>query len=289
MLTPPRTLAAGAVLLLALAGCGKQQADETDDTADTTGSAQTGPQGSTQLSGPPGASGEVADVSGRTMQVQNPTVGQVAVTWTASTTFTQQVDASLADVSVGDCVMVTSSAAASSSSSPSTTPSTAEPIAADQVRITPAVAGECTGGRGTDGPGQLMTSAPQGMPTDLPSDLPSNAGAPMQLSPGAFGKVTAVSPSGFTVASVQPPAPGSSDPSTTATTTAVSVTVSDDTAYTRTAKATSAAVHVGVCVEARGTEDSMGAIKAASVAVSPKVDGQCGSFGLGGPIARQGA
>jgi len=279
MLTPPRPLAAGAVLLLALAACGKEQAD---DTADTTGSTQTGPQGSTQLSGPPGASGEVADVSGRTMQVQNPTVGQVAVTWTASTTFTQQVDASLADVSVGDCVMVTSSSAAASSS-----PSAAEPIAADQVRITPAVAGECTGGRGSGAPGQLMTSAPQGMPTDLPSDLPSDG--PMQLSGGAIGLVTAVSPSGFTVASVQPPAPGSSDPSTTATTTAVSVTVSDDTAYTRTAKATSSAVHVGVCVAARGTEDSMGAIKAASVAVSPKVDGQCGSFGLGGPIVRQGA
>jgi hypothetical protein len=276
MVTPPRTLAASAVLLLALAGCGKQQADDTAATADTT---RTGPQGSTQLSGPPGASGEVADVSGRTMQVQNPTVGQVAVTWTAGTTFTRQIDASLADVSVGDCVMVTSSSS----------PSTAEPIAADQVRITSAVAGECTGGRGSGAPGQLMTSAPQGMPTDLPSDLPSNAGAPMQLSGGAIGKVTAVSPSGFTVASVQPAAPGTSDETATTTTTAVSVTVSDDTAYTRTAKATSAAVHVGACVDARGTEDSMGAIKAASVAVSPKVDGQCGSFGPGGPMARQGA
>jgi hypothetical protein len=270
-------LAAGTLLLLTLAACGK---DQVDDTATDTSTAGTGAQGSTSIVGPPGASGEVADVSGRTMQVQNPTSGQVAVTWTAKTTFSQQVDASLKDVSVGDCVLVTSESASTSAST--------DAIAADTVRITPAMDGQCTpaGGRGA-GPGQLMSSgpAPDGMPTGMPSGAPSDAPQRMNGSAGAFGTVTAVSAKGFTVDSVRPPAQGSTDSATAS----VRVTVTGDTSYTTTARATSSAVKVGVCVDARGDEDSTGAVTADTVSISPKVDGQCGSFGLGGPVFQQGA
>jgi len=276
----PIAAAAGVVLLLALSGCGKDPATATDGATATDPALTGAPQGSTDFAGPPGASGEVADVTGRTMQVQNPVTGQVAVTWTAKTTFTQQVAASLDDVSVGDCVMVTSTGEASDSSDSSM-------ISADTVRITPAVDGECAAaadrGAGPGGPGQLMTSgpAPEGMPTDLPSDLEQRIEGPA----GANGLVTAVSASGFTVASVRPTAPGSTESATTP----VAVTVADDTSYTTTAKATSAAVKVGVCVDARGDEDSTGAVTADTIAVSPKVDGQCGSFGLGGPAIQQAA
>ena len=46
--------------------------------------------------GGPGGSGKVAAVSGSTAQVQGQG-GQVAVTWTAKTTFTQQVSAKASD------------------------------------------------------------------------------------------------------------------------------------------------------------------------------------------------
>jgi hypothetical protein len=53
----------------------------------------------------PGANGKVAAVTDSTAQVQGMD-GQVAVTWTGSTTFTKDVSATLADVEVGDCVLV---------------------------------------------------------------------------------------------------------------------------------------------------------------------------------------
>ena len=268
------------VLLASLASCGDDPAETATDSQYAAAGAQGDSQGGSVTTGPPGASGVVADVSGRTMQVQNPAVGQVAVTWTAKTTFTEQIDASLADVAVGDCVMVTSAADPSSDSDFA--------VSADQVRITAAVDGECTpgGGRGPGGPGQLMTSAPEGAPTDLPSDVPTDGMVRVEGSAGAFGQVTAVSQTGFTVDSVRPAAPGSPDSSTT---TSVKVTVTGDTSYTTTAKATSDAVRVGVCVDAQGSEDSTGAVTADTIAVTPKVDGQCGSFGFGGPVVRKAA
>lgn len=259
-----------AVLGLALTGCGNEpEADAASASADTS----TAPQGM-DLAGPPGASGEVAEISGRTLQVQNAMTGQVAVTWTGKTTFTREVSAGLADVSVGDCVMVTPT----ESSSASTT------VAADRVRITTPVDGECApaGDRGPGGmPDGMMTSGPA--PTDLPTDLPSDAPGGFRSMAGAFGKVTAVSASGFTVESVQPTAPGSTESASSA----VTVTVTGDTSYTTTAKATGQALKVGVCVDARGDEDSTGAVTATSIAISPKVDGQCGSFGFGGPVVRK--
>ena len=260
-----------AVLGLTLTGCGKEsEADAASGQPDS----YAVPDGTTEFTGPPGSSGEVAEVSGRTLQVQNAMTGQVAVTWTAKTTFTQEVSASLADVSVGDCVMVTPT----DSSSASTT------VAADRVRITTAVDGECTPA-GDRGPGGMMTSgpAPADLPTDMPTDMPTDGQGRFQSMAGAFGKVTAVSASGFTVESVQPTAPGSTESATSA----VTVTVSSDTSYTSTAKATGQALKVGVCVDARGDEDSTGAVTATSIAISPKVDGQCGSFGFGGPVVRK--
>ena len=89
---------------------------------------------------------------------------------------------------------------------------------------------------------------------------------------GAFGQVTAVSGSGFTVKSVRP---GSSSTST------VSVTTNGATTWTREAAAAASDVKVGRCVVSRGRTDSTGAITAMSIAISQPVNGQC-SQGFGG-------
>jgi hypothetical protein len=98
---------------LSLAACGGS------DTSSAAGTTQAeGQQSQAQAGGgrSPGGSGEVTDVSGSTAQVKGQD-SQVAVTWTDSTTFTQQVAATAADVAVGSCVTVTSATAADDSSS----------------------------------------------------------------------------------------------------------------------------------------------------------------------------
>jgi hypothetical protein len=220
------------------------------------------------------------------MQVQSRLAGQVAVTWTPKTTFTHQVAASLADVEVGACVMV--------GSDPSgTSDSPATEVAATSVRISDPVDGSCapTAVPGNpDGGPNGNPDGPQGAPSDLSTEMPSEPpsdgasfGGPGRAG-GAFGKVTAVTSDGFTVESALPGAPGapggsSDSPATTET---VSVTVSSVTSFTTTAETTSKVVKVGVCVDARGDADSTGAVTADTVAVSPKVDGECGgTFGAG--------
>jgi hypothetical protein len=246
------------VLLFGVSSCGASTGTAADPSSGTSAAGQPGGVGGPAI---PGASGEVAQVSGRTMQVQSQLAGQVAVTWTSKTTFTQQVSASLSDVATGDCVIV-------GTSSDTTTGS---PVAAATVRITEAVDGSCTPQGGAGRPG----TAPTGRPTDLPSDRPTNfpSGGPGGGGGGTFGEVTAVSKDGFSVGSVVPGA-------SSAETTEVSVSVGADTTFTTTAEATAKAVQVGMCVDARGAADNTGAVTADTVSVSPKVEGQCGvTFG----------
>jgi hypothetical protein len=259
------------VLLFGVASCGNPASPAGDPAGGTSSSAFGQPGGA---GGPstPGASGEVAAVSAKTMQVQSQASGQVAVTWTAKTTFTHQVSASLSDLAVGDCVVVAS--AAGTSDSP------AGEVDADDVRISEAVDGSCAPmAAGGNAPGQPQGD-PSGMPSGMPTDMPTDgmSGGPVRAG-GAFGTVTAVTADGFTVESPSPAAPGeSSDSDTrpTTQTTEVSVSVTDGTTFTTMAETTAKAVKVGVCVDARGDSDSTGAVTAKTVRVSPKVDGQCG-------------
>lgn len=253
--------ACGAVALLAAASaCGSDGQDP------ATASATTGPQTSQQGAGQfPGANGKVAAVDGSTAQVQSQQNGQVAVSWTSSTTFTREVPASLSDVKVGDCVMATPSQDSTDSSDSASTK-----VAAASVRITAATGGTCAagfrGGPGGQGP-SLNGTPPSGAPSRAPSAAPS--GAPRQLrgSFGAFGTVTAVSGSGFTVSSTQP----GSD-----TATEVSVSTSASTTFTTNAQATASDVTVGSCLNAQGPTDDTGAVTATTIALSTAVDGECG-------------
>lgn len=257
-------LAAGsAALLLALSACGSS-----DDTAET--DAQVPATAAGQGAGFPGASGTIAAVSGSTMQVQSQRNGQVAVTWNAKTTFTKQVTAALSDVQVGSCVVATAGGDAGAAADSST-------VAATAVRISETAAdGTCTGGLG----GRRMGGTrPSDAPTDMPSDRPSGGpggGFGGGFGGGAFGTVTAVSGNGFTVEST---APGSSS------TTSVEVTVSSDTTYSATGKATAAAVKTGSCATATGDSDDTGAVTASQVSLSDPVDGQCG-MGMGMGVGR---
>lgn len=241
-------------LAVSLAACGGP-----DEPARNVSATQAAPDRGAGPGARPG-SGKVAAVDGSTAQVQG-SDGQTAVSWTATTTFTQQVDGSLDDVTKGACVLVRGESGDE------------DAVTASAVTISPAVDGEC------QGPGGDRGARPTDLPTDLPSDAPTDApsGAPGRAGGGmAMGTVTAVTDAGFTVEST---APGGGD------TSSVSVSVTDDTTFSTTAEADASAVKVGVCVQADGESDSTGAVAATSIRVSAATGGEC-TTGFGRPGAR---
>lgn len=249
------------VLLLGASACGSS------DDGPANGTTGKGAPQAQQRSGPddrmPGANGKVAAVADSTAQVQGMD-GQVAVTWTGSTTFTKEVAVALGDVQVGDCVFVGSSDQPSSGSTPPTE------VTAATVRITAKSGDSCTAGLRA-GPGRSGGSGAGPQTDGSPPDGATSGGPRPQRRAfgGAAGEVTAVSASGFTVSSVRP----GSD-----TTTPVTVTVDASTTYTTTATGSAADVKVGVCVLANGSTDDTGAVTAQTIAVSQPQDGQCGGF-----------
>ena len=248
------TLSATAlVLAVSLSGCGKEDADQDPASAQSSQQPGSGRPGG----GQPG-SGKVAAVDGSTAQVQGSS-SQTAVTWTSSTSFTQQVAGSLDDVTAGSCVVVSGEGD--------------DTVTATSVRITEAEGDDCSGGLGAPGGDRPdRGDAPQDRPSDAPTDRPSDA--PRGMGGGlAAGRVTAVTDSGFTVASTRP---GSEE------TSSVTVAVSDDTTYTTTEEADAEDVKVGVCVQTRGESDAKGAVTATTIAISPAVDGECVTRGPGG-------
>lgn len=277
-------LAAASVLVLAGCTAGTSQA-----AAPTASDApqQQGGDGP-QRSGPGGgggASGEIASVTGTVLQVRS-TDSQTAVTWTDATTFSATVAGTLADVTVGSCVVAVSTASADDTTGDDTA-GTDAPVEATSIQVTrPTDDGTCAGGFG-GGPG-LGGDRPDGAPTDLPT-MPEGErpdGAPTDLPPGggmrsfgggAVGTVTAVDGSTLTVESTGP-----DDATTTRT-----VTVTDATTYTTTVAADASAVVVGQCASARGEADDSGKVTATSITVSAPTDGEC-SVGMvqrfgGGP------
>lgn len=256
-------VAATTAAILALTACGS------DDSAATGQGSEQGAAGQGNRGGGPGggrgfpgASGEIAAISGTTMQVQNAQSGQVSVTYTDTTTFTQQVTATLADLKVDDCVRVTSEDSGDS-------------VAAAAVSISEPVDGSC----GMRGGGQGMPGGGTALPSRERPARPSGAQSPpgggdRGAFGGASGTVTAVTADGFTIQST---VPGSQDTRT------VTVTVSAGTTWTTNADATAAALKVGRCVTATGESDDTGAVTAATITITDPVDGECaGMFGRRG-------
>ncbi len=253
-----KTLLTLTMLALALVLVGCAASEPTNAAAETASGQEAGADRAGR-----GGSGEVVELAGSTAQVQNQQ-SQVAVTWTVSTTFTQQVDADLAAVTVGACVVVRSEDDADG-----------DDVAATTVQVTEATDGSCARGAGTQ-----ARERPEGGDRTPPADAPDQAAdGAGRGGAGVIGEVTAVSATGFTVAAQQP---GSEDVSD------VTVTVSATTTMSATADATASDVAVGRCITSDGEADETGAITATSIAISDSVDGECAA-GAGGQRPRAAA
>lgn len=265
----PAALLLGVPLLAACGGDDTTVVDATVTAAPQTDAAGGQPGGRTAA---PGVSGVVADVSGSTAQVQG-AAGQVAVTWTGATAFTREVGGSLDDVVVGSCVVATT-----------------EDDVAVSLRVKEASEDGCaaglagSGGPGRGGPGPGDGERPEGMPSDLPSDRPEGErpeGLPGGLGGAVIGEVTALGADTVTVAALDLAA-GVEDGA--ASTTEQVLVVDTATEVVATVSATADDVAEGTCLTARGEADDLGAVTAASVALSEPVDGSCtrGPDGFGG-------
>jgi len=270
--------------VLFVSGCGGSPA--TGGASGTSTTATSGGAGGNAAGGNrgfPGATGLLAQIDGKTLQVQG-TDTQTAVTYSTKTTFTNTVAAKLSDVVVGVCVQARSAQPASGTGgAPPTAPPTAAagPLAAASVEISPAVNGRCTVGGfrmpGAGAPGGSgAPTPPAGMPTSGRTRGPGGGGGFFGL--GASGKVTAVTGAGFTVESSLPVNGTASAPAPTTRT----VQTSAATTYTRTEAANAGALVVGLCVTAMGKADSTGSIAATSMTLRPAEKGSC-SMGFGGP------
>jgi hypothetical protein len=269
----------GAAAVLTLSACGTSGTPTTSQPgspAPSPSAAAAGGSSPRAAARGPAASGLIAAVSGSTLQVQNAQVGQVAVTWTAATKFTQQVTLSLGSIKAGDCV--TASSAAGSL--------TAASFTATAVTVSQAVNGRCFGGFGG---GAFPSAGSSVRPRPRPSGTRSFAPPSGAARTGAFavGSVVSVSGSTIVVASRSfGPGAGASPGASAGTTTNKTVTLTSATKITTVRSSTAAAATVGRCVTAQGKSDSTGAVAATTIAVTDPVSGQCiggfGGFGGGG-------
>ena len=268
-----------AVLFASACGGGTSATAGASGTSSTATSGGPGGGAAGGARGFPGATGLLAQIDGKTLQVQG-TDTQTAVTYSAKTTFTNTVAAKLSDVVVGVCVQARSAQPASGAGGAAPT-AAAGPLAAASVEVSPAVNGRCTVGGfrmpGAGAPGGAGAPAPPaGMPTPDRTRGPGAGGGFFGL--GASGKVTAVNGAGFTVESSLPVNGTASAPAPTTRT----VQTSAATTYTRTEAANANALAVGLCVTALGKADNTGSLAATSMTLRAAQKGSC-STGFGGP------
>src|ERR1035437_1886159 len=143
-------IAAGAALgcaVMFVAACGGGTSATGNAAAAPTTAASGNGAGGAQGGGRafPGATGLLAQIDGKTLQVQG-TDAQTAVTYSAGTTFTDTVTAKLSDVVVGVCVQARSARPAGAGGAmPTAAPrTTTSPIVAATVEISAAVNGKCS-------------------------------------------------------------------------------------------------------------------------------------------------
>lgn len=267
----PRILAIGLVASLTTlaVGCSSGTSQSTPSAATSQQQGEGSPTDQNATGGPggggmPGVNGLIADITDTTMQVQGQS-GQTAVTWSDTTTFTQQAAGTASDVTVGVCVSGMQ----------------VEDGSVTRLSVTQATDGACSMGGGggqpsggrpsempsgaPDGgePSDMPSGAPSGAPSGMPSGSPDGAGAGTMVS----GLVKAVDGTSVTVTRSTP---GSEESAET------TLTVGSDTAITTTTDATAASAVVGACASARGEADGTGAVAATSITISEATDGECG-------------
>jgi len=210
----------------------------------------------------PAASGAIAAITGRTMQVQNPQSGQVAVRWTASTAFSHEVVVSAAKIAVGSCVMATASTGSSASS-----------FTATRLVLSSPTGGTCNGGgafpRNNRPSGAPVGQRPSGFPTNFPSGARPSGFPGGGARSGSFAAGTVTARSGNTV-TVTMPAFGSSAASTKRT-----VLLASSTKVYEQARTTAKSLAVGRCVTAVGKTDASGAVTASRVQITTPTGGTC--------------
>jgi hypothetical protein len=238
--------------------------------AQSSGSAPAGPQAAF-----PGVVGTAAAVSGSSLEVQNPTSGQVTVTFTATTPITDTVTVTSKDVTVGSCVAVVGK--------PSAAGSATGPVTATTVTISDPVKGNCAGGAGFGGGGFGGGGAGGGAtPRPSFSPRPRPTGSRGAFGNGALGgangKVTSVSATGFVV---------QARGRTAGTDISVTVITNSASKYLKTVTAKPSALKVGQCITAVGTANSIGAVAARTIRISqPGPSGCVSGFGGRGGFGR---
>jgi len=282
-------LAGLGIVVLSVAACGSGGSSATvAGTAAASPAAQaSSPAPTPSQAAFPGVVGTAAAVSGSSLEVQNPTSGQVTVTFTATTPITETVTATAKDVTVGSCVTVVGKPSASGSST--------GPVTATTVTISAPVKGNCAGaggfgGGGFGGFGRGGGGAGGAGATPRPSfsARPRPTGSRGAFGNGTFGgangKVTSVSATGFVVQ-----ARGRTAGTAGTAGTDISVTVITNAAskYLKTVAAKPSALKVGQCITALGTANSIGAVAARSIRVSqPGPSGCVSGFGGRGGFGR---
>ncbi len=250
------------------------------------------PEGASGMPMPSGVSGLIADAREGQLQVQG-SGSQTTVRYSDDTTISTTVSADVAELQVGDCVLIVSG----------------ENEIATSISVTAAVDGECGIGSGLGGfpgggfPGGGFPEGGElpegGFPDDLPEGAPGEGferGAPpegFEGGPGGFGgfggftagTVTALSDDLVTVDAI-----GADGELTSA-----AIAVDASTVLTTTVDGSADDIAVGLCVSAQGEADSAGGYDATSLTLSePGEDGQCGGVGGfrggfgGGPSGERG-
>lgn len=224
--------------------------------------------------GPPGAAGTVAAVTAADIQVQNPRIGQVRVTFSPSTSFTKMVTATPGDLVVGDCALAIGA--------PQPVGAATSPLTAASVLIShPTADGGCpaggfggqgrgrsgSAGGGQNGGGQNGGGASPRTASGNPNRPP---GAGRGRAGTAAGKIVSVNGASFVV-------------QLGAATTTRSVTTTQTTAFTKTTTTDKSALAVGQCVTAAGPADDTGTVAASSISIrQPGPNGCQGGPGRAG-------
>lgn len=265
--------AVGVLAILTLAACGSSSTSTPAAASASPTSAAARPGGAGGVPGP-AAYGVAAAISGSSIEVQDPATGQVTVTYSDATTWTQSTQATTAALAVGDCVTVTGTAPASTGTASTTTRPTS--FTATAITVIDTTNGTCaaTGfGNGTaPRTGTRASSAPTGTPRTRTGTGGGGGGAGFAF---ATGTVQSVSGATIVIDTVAQAAQGA---------TIDTVTTTGTTTVTTTAPATSAALTVGECVSANGATSPNGSVSATRIALStPGPSGCTTGFGRRGP------
>jgi len=264
-------LAGLGIVVLGVTACGSSGTTATPTAAPA--AAASTPKPTSSAAAFPGVTGTAAAVSGSSLEVQNPTSGQV----------TDTVSVTAKDVTVGSCVTVVGK--------PSTTGSAASSVTATTVTISAPVKGDCTGAGGFGG-GGFGGTRPSGAPRPSFSARPRPTGSQGAFGNGAFGgadgKVLSVSATGFVVQARSRTAGAAGSTGSAATVRSVTVITNSASKYLKTVSAAPAALKVGQCITAVGATNSIGAIAAQSIRISQPgptgcVTGFSGRGGFGRP------